>query len=69
MDALVAARLLEISFSMTLHGSDLLLHPHYLETKLKYCKFCMTVSEFNRRYILERYRECDPRKILVQRLE
>ncbi len=66
--ALVAARLLGISFSMTLHGSDLLLHPHYLETKLKYCKFCMTVSEFNRRYILERYRECDPRKILVQRL-
>lgn len=66
--ALVAARLLGISFSMTLHGSDLLLHPHYLETKLKHCKFCVTISEFNRRYILERYPECDPSKIVVRRL-
>jgi colanic acid/amylovoran biosynthesis glycosyltransferase len=66
--ALVAARLLGISFSMTLHGSDLLLHPHYLETKLKYCKFCITISEFNRRHILERYPECDPDKVLLQRL-
>jgi colanic acid/amylovoran biosynthesis glycosyltransferase len=66
--ALVAARLLGISFSMTLHGSDLLLHPHYLETKLEYCKFCVTISEFNRRHILERYPDCDPGKILVERL-
>jgi colanic acid/amylovoran biosynthesis glycosyltransferase len=65
---LVAARLLGISFSMTLHGSDLLIHPHYLETKLKHCNFCVTISEFNRRRILERYPECDPRKVLVQRL-
>jgi colanic acid/amylovoran biosynthesis glycosyltransferase len=66
--ALVAARLLGISFSMTLHGSDLLLHPRFLETKLKYCKFCITISEFNRRHILEHYPECEPDKVLVQRL-
>ena len=66
--AMIAARLLGISFSMTLHGSDLLLHPRYLETKLKHCKFCVTISEFNRSQILERYPECDQSKILVQRL-
>jgi colanic acid/amylovoran biosynthesis glycosyltransferase len=66
--AMVAARLLKISFSITLHGSDLLLDPRYLETKLKHCKFCVTVSDFNRQHILERYPECDPRKLLVQRL-
>jgi glycosyltransferase involved in cell wall biosynthesis len=66
--ALIAARLLGISFSMTLHGSDLLLHPRYLETKLRYCKFCITISEFNRTLILKRYPQCDPGKILVQRL-
>ena len=47
--AMVAARLLGIPFSMTLHGSDLLLHGAYLDTKLKHCAFCVTVSEFNRR--------------------
>jgi colanic acid/amylovoran biosynthesis glycosyltransferase len=66
--ALVAARLLECSFSLTLHGSDVLLHPTYLDTKLGECKFCFTVSQFNRRHILEHYPAVDPAKVLVQRL-
>jgi colanic acid/amylovoran biosynthesis glycosyltransferase len=66
--AMVASRLLGIEFSMTLHGSDLLLHPSYLDTKLKHCKFCVTISEFNRRHILERYPKIKPAKILVRRM-
>ncbi len=66
--AMVASRLLGIDFSMTLHGSDLLLHPAYLDTKLKHCKFCVTISEFNRRHILERYPKIQPAKILVRRM-
>jgi glycosyltransferase involved in cell wall biosynthesis len=66
--AMVAARVLGIEYSMTLHGSDLLLHPAYLDTKLKHCKFCVTISEFNRRYILERYPEVPPGKIIVRRM-
>jgi colanic acid/amylovoran biosynthesis glycosyltransferase len=66
--AMVAARVLGIEYSMTLHGSDLLLHPAYLDTKLKYCKFCVTISEFNRRYILERYPAVPPGKIIVRRM-
>jgi colanic acid/amylovoran biosynthesis glycosyltransferase len=61
--AMTAARLLGISFSMTLHGSDLLLHRAYLNTKLAHCKFCLTVSEFNRRHILEHYPAVSSRKI------
>src|SRR5579871_3721524 len=53
--AMVAARLLGIDFSLTLHGSDLLLHAAYLDTKLEACSFCTTISEFNRRHILEHY--------------
>ena len=53
--AMVAARLLGVEFSMTLHGSDLLLHATYLDVKLENCSFCLTVSEYNRNYILERY--------------
>ena len=65
---MVAARLLGMSFSLTLHGSDLLLHGAYLDTKLKNCRFCVTISEYNRRYILEHFPAVDPGKIIVSRL-
>ncbi len=66
--AMVAARLLGVEFSMTLHGSDLLLHPAYLDVKLGNCAFCLTVSEYNRTYILQRYRNVEAEKVVVARL-
>jgi colanic acid/amylovoran biosynthesis glycosyltransferase len=65
---MVAARLLRVGFSMTLHGSDLLLRGSYLDVKLANCAFCLTVSEYNRHYILERYPAIEPTKIVVSRL-
>jgi glycosyltransferase involved in cell wall biosynthesis len=65
---MVAARLLKIEFSMTLHGSDLLLHAAYLDIKLKYCKVCVTVSEFNRQHILKCYPATPPGKVVVRRM-
>src|SRR5215813_4629210 len=53
--AMIAARMLEVEFSMTLHGSDLLLRGDYLGCKLANCRFCFTVSEFNRTYLVDRY--------------
>jgi colanic acid/amylovoran biosynthesis glycosyltransferase len=66
--AMAAAEISGISFSLTLHGSDLLLQPAYLEEKLRHCKFCMTVSHFNRQYILSHYPGIDPSKILLRRM-
>jgi len=66
--AMVAARLLGVEFSMTLHGSDLLLERAYLDVKLENCAFCFTVSEYNRRYILQHYPGIEPRKVVVSRL-
>ncbi len=66
--ALVAARFLGIPFSMTLHGSDLLLHASRMDTKLRACAFCVTVSEFNRRHILAHYPAVDAGNVVVQRL-
>jgi len=66
--AMAAARLLDVPFSMTLHGSDLLQHAVYLDLKLESCSFCLTVSEYNRRYILEHYPIVDAGKVLVARL-
>ena len=65
---MVAARLLGVGFSMTLHGSDLLLHGAYLDVKLESCTLCATVSEYNRQYILKRYPWIAPSKIVVTRL-
>ncbi|MFY9843237.1 MAG: glycosyltransferase [Terriglobales bacterium] len=66
--ALAAARLLGIGFSFTLHGSDLLQRADLLSAKLKACQFCVTVSDFNRQYILRNYPSTAPEKVVVQRL-
>ena len=66
--AMVAARMLGIPFSMTLHGSDLLMHAAHMNTKLRECEFCITVSEFNREHIYAHYPAVDRHKVLVQRL-
>lgn len=65
---MVAARLLGIGFSLTLHGSDLLVNGAYLDTKLKNCQFCFTISEYNRRYILQQFPDADAGKMIVSRL-
>jgi colanic acid/amylovoran biosynthesis glycosyltransferase len=64
--AMVAARLLGVGFSMTLHGSDLLLDAAFLDLKLMECRFCVTISEFNRQHILTHYPAAVPEKILVR---
>jgi colanic acid/amylovoran biosynthesis glycosyltransferase len=65
---MVAARLLGLSFSLTLHGSDLLIDGAFLETKLNNCQFFITISEYNRRYILQHFPAIEPRRIIVSRL-
>jgi glycosyltransferase involved in cell wall biosynthesis len=66
--AMVAARLLDSTFSLTLHGSDLLLHRAYLDVKLQNCRFCQTISQYNRRFIATHYPEMDLAKVFVARL-
>lgn len=66
--ALTAAHLLGISFSFTLHGSDLLRRADLLAAKLRACTFCVTVSDYNRQHILRNYPSTPAAKIMVQRL-
>lgn len=66
--AMVAARLLGISYSMTLHGSDLLVNAAYLDIKLERCSICFTISEYNRAVIFRRYPKIPHEKILLRRL-
>lgn len=65
---MAAAQLLGIHYSLTLHGSDLLTHGAYLDTKLERCRFCITISEYNRRYILQKFPAVEVGKVSVSRL-
>jgi colanic acid/amylovoran biosynthesis glycosyltransferase len=66
--AMIAAQILDVPFSMSLHGSDLLLQADYLDVKLSHCCFCVTISEHNRRYILERYPQVAGEKVVLSKL-
>jgi glycosyltransferase involved in cell wall biosynthesis len=66
--AMVAARLLQISYSLTLHGSDLLVDGKFIDIKLEQCRCCFTVSEYNRKFLMARYPGIDPDKVYVQRM-
>lgn len=55
--AYVIHRLTGIPYSFTAHGSDLHRHQHMLGTKVRGAAFVVTISEYNRRVILE---HCDP---------
>jgi glycosyltransferase involved in cell wall biosynthesis len=66
--AMAAARLLGIGFSFTLHGSDLLQRADWLAAKLRACQFCVTISDYNRQYILRNYPPTPAEKVMVQRL-
>jgi colanic acid/amylovoran biosynthesis glycosyltransferase len=66
--AFTAAQLLDIGYSFTLHGSDLLRRADLLSAKLRACAFCVTISDFNRRHILSNYPSTPPEKVIVQRL-
>jgi colanic acid/amylovoran biosynthesis glycosyltransferase len=65
---MTAAKLLAISYSFTLHGSDLLTHGVYLDAKLEGCLFCVTISEYNRQYILQKFPFLESEKVIVSRL-
>jgi len=66
--AMTAARLLGVSYSLTLHGSDLLLNASYLDAKLAACKFCLTVSNYDRHYIWAHYPDMAQEKVIVSRM-
>jgi colanic acid/amylovoran biosynthesis glycosyltransferase len=66
--AMIASIITGITYSITLHGSDLLIDRVYLDLKLNYCSFCLTISHYNRRFILRKYPSIDAFKIIVNYL-
>ena len=55
--AMIANRLLGISFSLTLHAHGIFLNPLLLKAKIKYSQFVVTISEYNRDFLKKRFPE------------
>lgn len=66
--AMTTARILGVPYSLTIHGSDLLVNAVYLDTKLQNCAFCLTISEFNRQFILAHFPSIPSHRVIVQRI-
>jgi glycosyltransferase involved in cell wall biosynthesis len=53
--ALFLSRYLDIPFSFTSHASNIFIDPLMLGTKLRLSKKIVTISEYNRKYLLDKY--------------
>jgi glycosyltransferase involved in cell wall biosynthesis len=63
---IIMARILGISYSFTAHGSDVLVYaPTQFALRVNEAAFTVTVSEFNRRHILEQFPTVNPDKLHV----
>ena len=49
--------MLNVPFSFTMHASMIWLDPIAFSNKLKRCKFCASISEYNKRYVVSTYGE------------
>lgn len=65
--ALMAATLAGISFSFTAHAFDIFIDKHLLPDKLSAAAFVACISQYNVRYLQERYPEALKAKLVVVR--
>lgn len=65
LSALIISELTGISFSFTAHAHDIFVHKRMLEEKIRKARFVVTISEFNKRYILKLCPEINENKIKV----
>ncbi len=65
LSALIISELTGVSFSFTAHAHDIFVHTRMLDHKFEKAKFVVTISEFNKQYILRLFPETLPEKIKV----
>jgi colanic acid/amylovoran biosynthesis glycosyltransferase len=63
--ALCIGRLLKVSYSLTAHANDIYTQQVLIGEKIEESSFTVTVSEFNKAYLLEHYPRLKPEKIFV----
>lgn len=55
--ALFLSRYMDIPYSFTMHASSIFIDFHMLKTKLQMCKKAVTISDYNKEYLLSEYGE------------
>ena len=65
LSALIISELTGISFSFTAHAHDIFVHKKMLGGKIKKARIIVTISEFNKQYLLRLYPETPADKIKV----
>ncbi len=63
--ALCVSRLLKIPYSVTAHANDIYKAPLLVPAKLANARFVVTVSEFNKEYLVNKFEPVDRRKVIV----
>lgn len=63
--AMLISRFLGIPFSFTAHAHCIFVPDRFLEEKLKEAKFVISISEYNKTYLLKHYPDICPEKIKV----
>ncbi len=63
--ALVISELTGVGYSFTAHAHDIFLHERMLAEKIERARFVVSISEFNKRYMLGRAPSVEPEKIKV----
>jgi colanic acid/amylovoran biosynthesis glycosyltransferase len=63
--ALFLSRFLKIPFSFTEHASNMFIDPLMFGTKLRLCKKSVTISDYNKKYLLDTYGEDLAEKIHI----
>jgi len=63
--ALCVSRLLGIPYSVTAHANDIFVRPVLVREKIQESRFIITVSRFNRDYLIRQYPDTPEDKILV----
>ena len=66
--AMIASRLTGLPYSLTLHGSDLLVDRIYIDLKTCNALFVVTISDFNKRFLLDHVPQLPPDRVVVNRL-
>ena len=57
--------LIDVPFSFTAHAKDIFVNPVGFERKLDQCKFGVTISDYNRKYLVDTYGRKYKEKIKV----
>ena len=63
--ALCVSRLIKIPYSVTAHANDIYKAPLLVPVKLANARFVVTVSEFNKEYLVNKFEHVDRRKVMV----